>query len=74
LVALICDDTLFVKPTPEGRAFAGQLEEGPPYPGAKPCLIVPEDQLDDADRLAELIRITAEALPAPKPKKSKKKS
>ena len=74
VVALICDDTLFIKPTEVGRAFAGPLAEGAPYPGAKPCLVVPEDQLDDGERLAELFRITAEHLPTPKPKKKKSKA
>ena len=74
MVALICDDTLFVKPTVAGRAFAGEVEEGSPYPNAKPHLIIREDQLDDPDRLAELFRITADELPAPKPKKKKPKS
>jgi TfoX/Sxy family transcriptional regulator of competence genes len=73
IVALICDDTCFIKPTAEGRAYAGDVEEGPPYPGAKPCLVMSADQLEDADWLAELVRITAKALPAPKPKKPKRK-
>ena len=71
MVALICDDTLFLKPTGPGRALAGPLDEGSPYPGAKPCLIVPEGDIDDPDRLADLFRVTAEALPMPKPKKKK---
>ena len=74
IVILVCDDTCFLKPTDEGRAFAGALEEGPPYPGAKPCLILSADQLEDADWLSELVRITAKALPAPKPKKPKPRS
>ena len=44
MVAMICDDQLFVKPTPSGRAFAAAIDEAPPYPGAKPCLRI------DADR------------------------
>ena len=36
MVALVCDDTVFIKPTPEGRPFAGKIAEVPPYPGAKP--------------------------------------
>lgn len=72
IVALVCDDTCFVKPTAEGRAFAPDLEEGPPYPGAKPCLVLAAEHLEDADWLAELMRVTTAALPAPKPKKPKK--
>jgi len=72
VVALICDDRLFVKPTQEGRAFAGPLEEAPPYPGSKPFLLVEEDRFEDRDWMTEFIRITAAALPIPKPKKPKK--
>lgn len=73
MVALICDDQLFVKPTPGGRAFAGAIDEAPPYPGAKPCLLVDADRWDDAEWLAELVRISTAELPMPKPKKPKPK-
>ena len=72
-VALVCDNQLFVKPTPGGRAILGQPVEAPPYPGAKPCLLVQEG-LDDADLLSRLIARTAQELPAPKPKKPKAKA
>src|SRR4051812_11277859 len=36
MVALVCDEQLFIKPTVGGRAFAPALAEAPPYPGAKP--------------------------------------
>ena len=68
---VVCDDTLFLKPTDPGRAFAGDVEEGSPYPGAKPHLIVSGDQLEDADWVSEFVRVTTAALPAPKPKKKK---
>ena len=32
MVALICDDQLYVKPTGAGRAFLGDCPEGQPYP------------------------------------------
>lgn len=71
VVALVCDNQLFVKPTPGGRAKAGQVIEAPPYPGAKPYLLI-EEGLDDREGLAELIRATAAELPAPKSKAPKK--
>lgn len=71
MVASVFDDTFFIKPTTEGRAFAGDLEEGPPYPGAKPQLIIPGDRLEDRDWVTELIRLTTAALPMPKPRKKK---
>ena len=78
VVALVCDDQLFVKPTAPGKALVGgRYAEGFAYPGAKASILVGADDLEDHDRLAELIRVTAAALPAPKPKpkpKSKPKS
>lgn len=70
VAALVCDNRLFVKPTDAGRAFIGEPVEGHPYPGAKPCFLI-EDRIDDREWLAELVRITAAALPEPKPKKKK---
>ena len=71
-VALVCDDQLFVKPTAPGRAFIGDVVEAPPYPGAKPSLLIDPDLWDDGDWLCQLIQITADALPMPKPKRPKK--
>ena len=67
----ICDNRLFIKPTDEGRAFIQDVVEAPPYPGAKPSLLI-EDRIEDGAWLSELVRITARALPAPKPKKKRK--
>ena len=71
VVALICDNQLFVKPTEPGRALLSRVTEGKPYPGAKPYFLI-EDELDNRERLAALLRATAGALPAPKPKKEKR--
>ncbi len=59
VVALVCDNQLFVKPTASGRVFVGEVIEAPPYPGAKPYFLI-EDKLEDRDWLADLIRITTE--------------
>jgi DNA transformation protein and related proteins len=68
VVALVCDNRLFVKITPPGKALLGQrYVEGVAYPGAKPSMVIGAEEIDDADRLCELIRVTAAALPAPKP-------
>lgn len=72
LFALVCDNKLFIKPTAAGRAFIGDVVEAPPYPGAKPSFLI-EDKLEDSDWLNELIRLTVEELPEPKPKAPKKK-
>ena len=70
VVALICDDKLFVKPTVGGRAYIREPVEAPPYAGAKPYFLI-EDRLDDRTWLTELIRLSAAELPVPKPKKPK---
>jgi TfoX/Sxy family transcriptional regulator of competence genes len=67
VVALICDDQLFLKPTPEGRAYLGDVSEAAPFPGAKNFFLLSAD-LDDPDRLNEALRVTARALPEPRPK------
>ena len=72
MVALVCDDQLFIKPTLEGKAFLGECAEGPPYPGAKPCFIIPGEKWDDQEWLSRLISITAAQLPVPKKKATKK--
>jgi TfoX/Sxy family transcriptional regulator of competence genes len=68
VVALVCDDTLFVKPTVPGKALLGATDDQPPYSGAKPHFRITE-QLDDREQLQRLLLVTAEALPVPKPKK-----
>ena len=72
VVALICDDQLFVKPTGAGREYIGNVVEAPAYPGAKNSFLI-EDQIEDGDWLTNLLTVTASELPAPKPKKKKKK-
>ncbi len=74
VVALVCDNQLFVKPTKAGRSFIGNVVKAPPYPGAKPSFLI-EEQLEDKDWISSLVRLTEKELPKPKPKKkSKRKS
>ena len=72
IIALICDDQLFIKPTAAGRVYLGEATDGAPFPGAKPYFLIEGDRWDDADWLADLVKTTADDLPAPKPKKAKK--
>ncbi|MBD8566419.1 TfoX/Sxy family protein [Oxalobacteraceae sp. CFBP 8763] len=69
MVALVCDDTLFIKPTEGGRSHIGTPVEAPPYRGAKPCFQIDGDLCEDREWLSQLVRITAQALPLPKKKK-----
>ena len=70
VIALVCDNKLFVKPTESGRAFIGTVVEAPAYPGAKLSFLI-EDKFEDKDWISELIRITENELPVPKLKKKK---
>lgn len=72
VVALVCDDQLFVKITPASRPFLDESHDAPPYPGAKPYLCVPEEYWEQPAWLARLVRATANSLPAPKPKVPKR--
>ena len=73
VVALVCDDELFVKITEGGREFVAEhYREGRAYPGAKPSLQIDAEMIEDQEWLCELIRITEAELPVPKPKKKKK--
>lgn len=72
LFGMICDNKLYIKPTNSGRQFIEKVVEALPYEGAKPSFLI-EDKIEDGDWLSELIRISLKELPAPKPKKLKKK-
>jgi TfoX/Sxy family transcriptional regulator of competence genes len=72
VVALICDNKVFIKPTLAGRGFIGDVVEASAYPGAKLSFLI-EDNFEDRDWFSELIKITSEALPEPKPKNKRPK-
>lgn len=71
MIALLCDDTFFVKPTPGGRELLGPCEEGSPYPGAKPCLKPDAKALASGGRFDALLDTTWKELPMPKKKARK---
>jgi TfoX/Sxy family transcriptional regulator of competence genes len=68
-VGLICNDQLFVKPTEEGKRYIGEVEEAPPYNGAKPYFLI-QEQIEDREWLTGLIAITYAALPEKKAARS----
>jgi len=72
IFALVCDNKLFIKPTESGRVFIQDVVEAPPYPGAKLSFLI-EDKLEDRDWISNLVKITLDELPEPKPKKKKNK-
>lgn len=73
VVALICDDSLFVKITDPGRVFVGKYyKESRPYPGAKPSMLI-DEKIEDGQWLQTLMQTTERNLPEPKTKRNKKK-
>lgn len=68
VVALACDDSLYIKPSKAASSLAPDLPQGPPYPGAKDYPIA-DALLDDPDALRRLIEATAALMPLPKPRK-----
>lgn len=66
LVGQINENELFIKVTPFGESFAGDLKKQSPYPGAKPAFLVPANKISDQLWLREFIAGTMEQLPNPK--------
>lgn len=73
VIGFVCDNELFIKPVPAARAFIGEPVEKPPYPGAKLYFLI-DEQLEDPQWLAALVRATATEVPRKeiKPKAAKK--
>ena len=69
IVALVCDDTFYLKPTDAADDYSADLTPGPAYPGSNDYLAVDGDLVEDAERFQALVKATAELLPVPKPKK-----
>ena len=70
VIALVCDNSLFVKPSSASRDLAPDLPQSPPYPGAKEYPVA-DELLDDSEALRKLLLATSAALPLPKPKKQR---
>jgi Regulator of competence-specific genes len=66
VVALLCDNQFFLKPTAAARALLPQVKEGQPYPGAKPHLLL-DEVLEDGELLSRLVAVTAREMRPPRP-------
>lgn len=71
-VAVVRDEDLFIKPNVGARGYFSGFVERAPFPGAKPWLIVPGERWEEREWLAGLFRVSAQGLPAVKPKARKK--
>ena len=58
--AVICDDQLFIKITPQGEAAFPDLPKAPSHEGARDSFAI--EDVDDPTMAVELTRITCEAL------------
>lgn len=70
VVALACDNSLFLKPTSAYSILPASTPRRSPYPGAKPHAVL-DEYLDDSDFLRRVLAACADVLPAPKPKATK---
>lgn len=67
-VALVCNNTLFIKVTPTTAKILPDHEIGEPYPGAKPWYQLDESDLDNYELIQEIIEsIYAEKVSLKKP-------
>lgn len=71
VVALVCDDKLYVKILPASDELEEVCEKGSPYRGARPHYIVEEEQLSQLEQLPNILFDIADSLPVKKKKKSK---
>lgn len=69
VVALVCDDKLYIKPTEVGQKMLSEVILEPPYSGAKPYFYISGDLAEDKVWLSKIIEGTAAFLPLPKFKK-----
>ena len=72
VVALVCNDLLYIKPTAGALALVPEPVMAPPYPGAKPHICL-EGALDVPELVMQALRAVAADLPDPKPKPKKAK-
>lgn len=71
VVALVCDDQLYVKIVPASHELEALCEKGEPYPGAKPHYMVEEVQLSKLENLPSILLDIAKSLPVKKKKRKK---
>ena len=73
VVALVCDDLLYVKILPASQELESLCEKGHPFPGARPHYIVEEVQLSTIENLPNILVAIANSIPNKKKKAARKK-
>jgi TfoX/Sxy family transcriptional regulator of competence genes len=63
VVALVCDDQLYVKILPASDPLENICEKSSPYPGAKPHYVIEEDKLSQMEDLPKILFNIAKHLP-----------
>jgi TfoX/Sxy family transcriptional regulator of competence genes len=71
VVALVCNDRLYVKILQASKELATLCEQSNPYPGAKPHYVIEEGQLTTLNHLPAILFAIAGALPKKKSKVGK---
>jgi len=74
VVALICDDLLYVKMLPASAELESLCEKGSPYPGAKLHHVVEEGQLATIATLPAILGAVADAIRSAKAKPKRKRA
>ena len=62
VVALVCDDLLYVKICSASSILEDECEKDSPYPGAKPYYVVSEEQLDSISDLPTILFAIAQSI------------
>jgi TfoX/Sxy family transcriptional regulator of competence genes len=73
VVALVCNDQLYVKILPASDPLEEICEQDSPYPGARLHYVVEESQLSNIENLAEILFAVATEVPDKKKKVKGKK-
>lgn len=69
VVALVCDDRLYVKIVPASKELEPLCEKAEPYPRARPHYLVEEGQFSSLPSLPAILCAIAESLPEKKKRK-----
>lgn len=69
VVALICNDQLYVKILPASKELEDVCEKDHPYPGARLYYLVEEDQLSKLESLPHMLLEISKSLPSKRVKR-----